>query len=99
MALHTVKKTLSSVNKTLLRTDEDREFGLEVTFDPAKYYKLLDYALKILFKREVLMQLTWSPETFHLRMRTGKFHPSELMMLEKIIKDETYMKYGLTVLK
>ena len=99
MALDTVKKTLSSVDKTLVRTDVDREFGLEVTFDPAKYYKLLDYAFKILFKREVLMQMTWSAETFHLRMKSGKFHPSELMMLEKIITDETYLNYGLSVLK
>lgn len=56
-----------------------------------KYYQTLDYVSKILFKREVLTQLDWSPKTFHNRMKSGVFHPGERIMINKIIFKEEYL--------
>lgn len=57
----------------------------------ADYYKGLDYAVRMLFKKEVLKQTEWSEGTFALRFRHNNFRPSERMMIEAIIEAKSFL--------
>jgi len=83
--------TLSNVNKTRSKIAIDLLQKAGKT-NPAIYYQELDYASKILFKREVLKQLKLSPKTFHRRMTEGCFRPGELIIIDIIILNCPYLK-------
>lgn len=59
--------------------------------NPADYYAGLDLPVKMLFKRELIRQLGWSPETFQLRMRHKNFRPAERMMIDHIITTKSFL--------
>jgi len=67
------------------------EDSTQEKISPAVYYKGLDHAVKMLFKREAIKRLEWSDRTFALRMKTEEFRPAELMMLESIITNKTFL--------
>jgi hypothetical protein len=60
---------------------------------PSGYYHTLEHALKILFKKEAMWRLGWSSMTFHRRMKEEDYKPGELLILEEVITDKTYMQH------
>jgi len=67
------------------------EINTEEKLNPADYYNSLDHAVKMLFKREVVKQLECSERTFALRMKKGDFRPAEIMMIQSIISNKTFL--------
>lgn len=67
------------------------EINTEEKLNPADYYRGLDHPVKMLFKREIIKQLEWSPRTFALRMQTEDFKPAERMMIESIITTKSFL--------
>jgi len=84
--------TLSNVKKTSSKVAPDELLQNSKNSQPAIYYQKLDYASKILFKREVLQQLKLSPKTFHRRMSEGSFRPGELVVIDIIILHSPFLK-------
>ena len=62
-----------------------------VKMNPADYYAGLDTPVKMLFKRELIRQLEWSPRTFALRMQHKNFRPAENMMIDRIITTKSFL--------
>lgn len=56
------------------------------------YYSSLNYAEKILFKKECIIKNEWSHDTFHRRFNTGKFNPGEILIIDNIIETKSYLK-------
>jgi len=90
--LNNVIMTLSNVKKTSSKVAPDELLQNSKNSQPAIYYQKLDYASKILFKREVLQQLKLSPKTFHRRMSEGSFRPGELVVIDIIILHSPFLK-------
>jgi hypothetical protein len=67
------------------------EDQIEGKMNPADYYKSLDYPSRILFKRELMKRLDWSPKTFHVRMSQGEYRPGELLIIEDIINTKSFL--------
>lgn len=81
------------VKKTLLSKEEIEQHLLQDRISPMAYYQTLDYASKILFKQDVIEQLQFSSKTFHRRMADGRFRPGELMIIEIIIANSTFLRF------
>jgi hypothetical protein len=80
------------VKKTLSNEEECEKLLLNDKVSPMVYYQTLDYASKILFKQYVIEQLQFSSKTFHRRMADGRFRPGELMIIEIIIANSTFLR-------
>ena len=68
-----------------------KENNSEENLNPADYYQSLDYTVKMLFKREVIKRLEWSDRTFSLRMKKENFRPGEMIMIENIITNKSFL--------
>jgi hypothetical protein len=67
------------------------EIKTKEKLNPSDYYQELDYASKMLFKREVLKRLEWSPKTFHRRMTEGEYRPGEKLIIHEIIITKSFL--------
>jgi hypothetical protein len=89
-----ISLTQASVNITQKRVKPIDKNKTVRNMNASDYYRGLDYALKMLFKSEVLKRLKWSPKTFHRRMKEGGFRPGELLIINDIIIHKSFLKLG-----
>ena len=83
------EKELALMKKNASEEEVHPEFTEESLLN---YYNSLDYQKKVLFKKEIMNKLEWSPHTFHRRFADGKFKNSCLIIIALIIESQSYLK-------
>lgn len=55
--------------------------------DVKDFYQGLSYVDKMRFKAKAIQKNTWSPDTFHRRIKANKYKPGEQIILDSIIEN------------